>query len=217
MDPISLCRFDGLKKTHPAIYELKSLEELVEFFTSKEPPTVKKEERNDFFSMVAYKPDTKRAKENVETLSAVVLDFDNTEDGQLKLPEFIEQLKQLDLIYLYYTTWSHTEARHRWRLILPFAKAIEPNFWPEVHARVLNLLGDPVGLDKAASKGVSRMWIMPCIAEGGVYEVGYEIAGKFLDPHTLPPTAKTTLPVVIPSEYRENTPEGEFHLINDNR
>jgi hypothetical protein len=49
MDPINICRFDGLTKTHPAIYELKSLEELVEFFTSKEPPTVKKEERNDFF------------------------------------------------------------------------------------------------------------------------------------------------------------------------
>ena len=214
MDPISLCRFDGLKKTHPAIYELKSLEELVEFFTSMEPPTVKKEERNDFFSMVAYKPDTKRAKENVETLSAVVLDFDNTEDGQLKLPEFIEQLKQLDLIYLYYTTWSHTEARHRWRLILPFAKAIEPNFWPEVHARVLNLLGNPIGLDKSASKDVARMWIMPCIAEGGVYEVGYEIAGKFLDPHTLPPTAKTTLPVVIPSEYRETTQEEIREALN---
>ncbi len=214
MDPISLCRFDGLTKTHPAIYELKSLEELVEFFTSKEPPTVKKEERNDFFSMVAYKPDTTRSKENVEALSAIVLDFDNTDDGQLKLPEFIEQLKQLGIIYLYYTTWSHTEVRHRWRLILPFAKAVEPNFWLEAHARIIILLGDPVGLDKAASKGVSRMWIMPCKSEGGAYEVGYEITGKFLDPHTLPPTAKTTLPVVIPSEYREATQEDIREALN---
>ena len=92
MDPISLCRFDGLTKTHPAIYELKSLEEMVEFFTAKEPPTVKKEERNDLFSLVAYKPDTTRNKQNVKALSAMVLDFDNTKDGQLKLPEFIEQL-----------------------------------------------------------------------------------------------------------------------------
>ena len=214
MDPISVCRFDGLTKTHPAIYELKSLEELVELFTSKEPPTVKKEERNDFFSMVAYKPDTTRSKENVEALSAIVLDFDNTEDGQLKLPEFIEQLKQLDLIYLYYTTWSHTEARHRWRLILPFEKAIAANFWLETHARIINLLGNPVGLDKAASKGVSRMWIMPCKSEGGVYEVGYEIAGNFLAPHTLPPTAKITLPVVIPSEYRETTQEDIREALN---
>jgi hypothetical protein len=214
MDPINICRFDGLTKTHPAIYELKSLEELVEFFTSKEPPTVKKEERNDFFSMVAYKPDTTRAKENVKALSAMVLDFDNTEDGQLKLPKFIEQLKQLDLIYLYYTTWSHTELRHRWRLILPFAKAIEPNFWPEAHARIINLLGNPIGLDKSASKDVSRMWIMPCKSEGGAYEVGYEIAGKFLDPHTLPPTAKTTLPLVIPSEYRETTSEDIREALN---
>ncbi len=215
MNPISLCRFDGFKKIHPAIYELKSLEELVELFTSKEPPTVTKEQRNDFFSMVAYKPDTTRAKRNVESLSAIVLDFDNTKDGQLKLPEFIEQLKQLDLIYLYYTTWSHTEARHRWRLILPFAKAIEPNFWPEAHARTINLLGNPIGLDVTASKDIAKMWIMPCKAEGGAYEVGYEMAGKFLDPHKLLQTAKTTLPVVIiPSEYQSTTPEDICEALN---
>ncbi len=214
MDPISLCRFDGLTKTHPAIYELKSLEEMVEFFTAKEPPTVKKEERNDLFSLVAYKPDTTRNKQNVKALSAMVLDFDNTKDGQLKLPEFIEQLKQLGLIYLYYTTWSHTEAKHRWRLILPFAKAVEPNFWLEAHARVLNLLGNPIGLDETASKDVARMWYMPCIAEGEAYEVGYEIAGKFLDPHTLPQTAKTILPVTIPSEYRETTSGDIYEALN---
>ena len=214
MDPISLCRFDGLTKTHPAIYELKSLEEMVEFFTAKEPPTVKKEERNDLFSLVAYKPDTTRNKQNVKALSAMVLDFDNTKDGQLKLPEFIEQLKQLGLIYLYYTTWSHTEAKHRWRLILPFAKAVESNFWLEAHARVLNLLGNPIGLDETASKDVARMWYMPCIAEGEAYEVGYEITGKFLDPHTLPPTAKTTLPVVIPSEYSQSTSEDIREALN---
>jgi hypothetical protein len=214
MDPISICRFDGFKKIHPAIYELKSLEELVELFTSKEPPTVTKEQRNDFFSMVTYKPDTTRAKENVEALSAIVLDFDNTKDGQLKLPEFIEQLKQLGLIYLYYTTWSHTELRHRWRLILPFAKAIDPNFWPEAHARTINLLGNPIGLDVAASKDVSKMWIMPCKAEGGAYEVGYEMAGKFLDPHKLPQTAKITLPVVISSEYPPTTPENVRELLS---
>jgi hypothetical protein len=214
MDPISICRFDGLTKTHPAIYELKSLEELVKFFTSKEPPTVKKEQRNDFFSMVAYKPDTTRAKKNIEILSALVLDFDNTKDGQLKLPEFTLQLKQLGLIYLYYTTWSHTELRHRWRLILPFEKPIEPNFWHETHARVLNLLGNPVGLDEAASKDMARMWIMPCKAKGGAYEVGYEIGGKFLDPHTLPQIAKTTLPVVIPSEFHQSTPEDIREALN---
>ncbi len=205
MNPISICRFDGITSTQPAFSELKSLEELVEFFTSKEPPTVKKEQRNELFSMVAYKPGTTRGKENVEALSGVVLDFDNTKDGQLKLPEFIEQLKQLDLIYLYYTTWSHTEVRHRWRLILPFEKAIAANFWREAHARVLKLLGNPVGLDEAASKDVARMWIMPCKAEGGAYEVGYEIGGKFLDPHTLPPTLKPT-PPIVPSQYYETAP-----------
>ncbi len=214
MDPISICRFDCITSTQPAVCKLTSLAQLVEFFTSKEPPTVKKEQRNQLFSMVAYKPGTRRSKENVETLSAIVLDFDNTEDGQLKLPEFIEQLKQLGLIYLYYTTWSHTQVRHRWRLILPFEKAIAANFWREAHARVLKLLGNPVGLDKAASKDMARMWIMPCKAEGGAYEVGYDIAGKFLAPHTLPQTAKTILPLVIQSEFHESTPSDICDALN---
>lgn len=205
MNPISICRFDCITSTQPVVYELKSLEQLVEFFTSKEPPTVKKEQRNELFSMVAYKPGTTRAKGNVEALSAMVLDFDNTKDGQLKLPEFIAQLKKLGLIYLYYTTWSHTEVRHRWRLILTFEKAIAANFWREAHSRVLKLLGNPVGLDEAASKDMARMWIMPCKVEGGAYEVSYSLTGKFLDPHKLPPTAKTTLPVALPSEFHQTT------------
>lgn len=213
MNPISICQFDRLKGIHPVRHELESLEQFIEFFTFT-PPTVKKNQRGPFFSMAIYKPDTTRAKENVEALSALVLDFDNTEDGQLKLPEFILQLQQLKLIYLYYTTWSHTEVRHRWRLILPFEKAIATNFWHEAHSRVLKLLGNLVGIDEAASRDVARMWIMPCKAADHPYEMGYEIDGKFLDPHSLPPTAKITLPVVIPSEFHQTTPEDIREALN---
>lgn len=204
MNPISICKFDRLTSTDPYNHEL-SLEQLVEFFTYREPPTVTKEQRGPLFSMVAYKPDTVRGKENVEVLSCIVLDFDNTKDGQLKLPDFIKQLKQLDLIYLYYTTWSHTEARHRWRLILPFEKAVAAHLWRDVHNRVLKLLGNPMGLDEAASRDIARMWFMPCKAANSPYDVGYSLHGKFLDPHTLPPMPQTTLPVVIPSESPEAT------------
>jgi len=214
MNPISICRFDGLTKTKPVIYELKSLEELVEFFTLKEPPTVKKDQRSDFFSMAIYKPGATRARKNVEALSGLVLDFDNTEDGQLTLPAFTHQLKQLGLIYLYYTTWSHTALRHRWRLILPFEKALAAPFWCETHRRVLKLLGYPLGIDESASKDVSRMWIMPCKAEGGSYEVGHQTNGKFLDPHTLPPTAKKTFPQVMPSAFHQTTPEDILDALN---
>lgn len=213
MNPISICQFDSLKSIQPVRHELESLERFVEFFTFT-PPTVKKNQRGPFFSMAIYKPDTTRAKENVEVLSGIVLDFDNTEDGQLKLPEFTLQLKQLGLIYLYYTTWSHTKVRHRWRLILPFEKAIATNFWHEAHSRVLKLLGNPVGIDEAASRDVARMWIMPCKAEGEAYEIGYEIDGHFLDPDKLPPTAKITLPVEIPSEFYQTTPEDIYEALN---
>lgn len=213
MQPISICKFDSLKSIQPVTYELENLERFIEFFAFT-PPTVKKHQRGPFFSMAIYKPGTTRAKANVEALSGLVLDFDNTEDGQLKLPEFLLQLQQLKLIYLYYTTWSHTEVRHRWRLILPFAKAISTNFWHEVHARVLTLLRNPLGIDEAASRDVARMWVMPCKAADHPYEIGYEIDGEFLDPHSLPPVAKTTLPVIMPTDAYENTPEDIREALN---
>ncbi|MEI6188082.1 MAG: PriCT-2 domain-containing protein, partial [Alphaproteobacteria bacterium] len=210
MNHISICRFNGLTGVEPFVYALNDLKQFVGFFTLKEPPTVKKEERREFFSMAIYKPDTTRAKGNVKALSGMVLDFDNTEDGSVRLPEFMATLKTLDLVYLYYTTWSHSSVRHRWRLILPFAKTVEVNFWPEAHSRVLKLLGNPVGIDEAASRDVARMWIMPCKATGQPYEIGYQISGNFLDPQTLPPSpspvAKCLTPANPVSEFATMTP-----------
>ena len=210
MNPISICRFNGLTGVEPFVYALNDLKQFVEFFTLKEPPTVKKEERREFFSMAIFKPGTTRCKQNVKALSGMVLDFDNTEDCRVRLPEFMATLKTLDLIYLYYTTWSHSELRHRWRLILPFAKAVEVNFWPEVHSRVLKLLGNPVGIDETASRDVARMWIMPCKAVGQPYEIGYQTTGKLLNPHTLPPSPSPVtkcLTLVNPaSEFAAMTP-----------
>ena len=199
MNPISICRFNGLTGVKPFVYTLNDLKQFVGFFTLKEPPTVKKEERREFFSMAIFNPGTTRCKQNVKALSGMVLDFDNTEDGRVRLPEFIAVLKALDIISLYYTTWSHTDVRHRWRLILPFAKAVEVNFWPEAHSRVLKLLGNSVGIDEAASRDVARMWIMPCKAVGQPYEIGYQITGKFLNPHTLPLLSLSASPSPVSS------------------
>ncbi len=207
MNPISICRFNGLTGVEPYVHLLDDLEQLVEFFTIKGPPTVKKEERSEFFSMAMFRDGTTRAKQNVESLSGLVLDFDNTEAGWIPLPEFILQLEQLGLVYLYYTTWSHTEVHHRWRLVLPFETPVAVDFWPEAHSRVLTLLGNPVGIDTAASRDVARMWIMPCKAAGGAYQIGYQTTGKFLNPHTLPPTLKQTSPVYLPSEFPKTTPD----------
>lgn len=197
---IPICRFNGIKDIIPATFHLNDVNQLVGFFTENEPRTVKKEERNVLFSMAIYKPGTTRKVKNVESLSGMVFDFD---EPKILLPDFIKKLNQLDLIYLIYTTWSHTETQHRWRLIFPFEKPVSADFWYEAHPRVLNLLGNPDGMDESASKDVARMWYMPYKAAEQPYEISYELSGKFLDPSTLPPTAKPDLP--IPSEYPPTT------------
>lgn len=185
---ISICLFDSLKSTLPALYGV-DLKGLVDLF-DRQPKVVSKEQRGPFFSMAIYKPDTRRAKENVEALSGLVLDIDNTEDGQIKLQDFLFQLRSLKLIHLYYTTWSHSQDRHRFRCIFPFKKPLPTSFWQDAHERVLNALGNSQGVDEAASRDVSRMWIMPCKREGGLFEFGYDLAGQFLDPNALTPVPK---------------------------
>ncbi len=69
------------------------------------------------------------------------------------------------------------------------------------------MLGNPVGIDLAASRDVARMWIIPCKAEGGAYQIGYQTAGRFLNPHTLPPTLKQTPLVCLALEFPKTTPD----------
>lgn len=216
MQPIKICRFHGFTDVTPHVELCHNLEQFMAFFTA-EPPTLKKMERCEFFSLVIFKPGTTRCKQNVTALSGIVLDFDNTTHAYLPLPEFVQSLKKLGVIYLYYTTWSHTEAHHRWRLVLPFANPVEAKLWSHVHTYVLQLLGNPSGIDTAASMDVARMWIMPCKAPRQPYAIGYQTNGNFLDSQKLlsAPSAVSTLPTlpsVTPTlpQMAEDTNAAEF-------
>ena len=87
MHPIKICRFHGYTDVEPRIELCHNLEQLKAFFTA-EPPTLKKTERCEFFSMAIFKSGTTRCKQNVTALSGIVLDFDNTTDAYFPLPKF---------------------------------------------------------------------------------------------------------------------------------
>ena len=196
----------------PIVYEWP-LNDFAQFFES--PQIVEeKSQRGCLFSMAIYKENTKRSTENVVSLTAATFDFDNTKNSDLKLPEFLQKLKSLNLIYIYYTTWSHTPERHRWRVIFPFATPVSIESWLDLHQRIIDLLGGGTGLDTGSSKDVSRMWYTPCKRVDQPYEFGFCLEGKFLDPYTLPQTAKEPSPPMIASKHRDTSSERVYEALN---
>lgn len=209
---ISFCKFQNVHDTTPMVYEWP----LTDFFDSLETPQIveEKSQRGELFSMAIYKENAQREKDNVVSLTAATFDFDNTEDGLLNLQEFLQKLKSLHLIHVYYTTWSHTPERHRWRVIFPFATPVSIENWLDLHQRIIDLLGGDTGLDQKASKDVARMWYMPCKRVAEPYEFGFCLEGKFLDPHTLPQTAKEPLSGMIASKHRDTSSERVYEALN---
>ena len=209
---ISFCKFQNVHDNIPMVYEWP----LNDFAQSFSLPQIveEKSQRGCLFSMAIYKENAQRGSTNVVSLTAATFDFDNTKNSDLKLPEFLQKLKSLNLIYIYYTTWSHTPERHRWRVIFPFATPVSIESWLDLHQRIIELLGGDTGLDTGSSKDVSRMWYSPCKRVAQPYEFGFCLEGKFLDPHTLPQTAKTIQSGMIATKHRDTSPKRMYEALN---
>ena len=64
-----------------------------------------------------YRPGTiRRCTENLVGLHGLVLDFDN----HLTIDQAIQQVEGLE--YVIYTTFNHSEAKHKFRIVIPFTR-----------------------------------------------------------------------------------------------
>jgi hypothetical protein len=68
-------------------------------------------------------PVVHRCNEGVERLSMVVLDIDHA-------PLDIAHLKQLGVLWIAFTTWSHSESDPRGRVIVPLSRDVPSDAWP---------------------------------------------------------------------------------------
>jgi Primase C terminal 2 (PriCT-2)/Protein of unknown function (DUF3987) len=190
---------------------------LLDFAESMRNPTIvdKKEKRAELLSMNIYKENTQRGKVNVISLTAATFDFDNTQNVKIKLTDFLQKLKSLNLVHIYYSTWSNTAECNRWRVIFPFSTPVPAENWPDdLHNRIVDLLGGETGLDTASSKDVARMWFAPCKRADQPYEFGFCMDGEFLDPHTLPQTAETISTATIITEHTNTLSERVYEALN---
>lgn len=111
------------------------------------------------FNLSSYRTG-QRSQQDISAAHGVILDFDN-EDGSTEDPEiFANELEGLS--WLYYTTYSHTESRPKFRVVLPFSRGISLAAIKEEGERVLAMLGHPGGVDPSTFDP-SRFFYLPCV------------------------------------------------------
>ncbi|MGI8924873.1 MAG: DNA primase family protein [Fimbriimonadales bacterium] len=120
-----------------------------------------------------------RSAKNVESISCLVLDFD---DGAT--PEHFEDAWE-GLERVCHTTYNHTADHPRWRVIFPLSSPVPASEWPAVWRKLAVALGGNEGDE--ACKDASRFYFLPgCPPERlGIAHCDY-YPGEPLDPATYP-------------------------------
>lgn len=109
------------------------------------------------WSPTKYTPGAKRNAASVLEVSALVLDYDGTDDLTNAA------VRWMDWPFVAHTTWSHgTKPGHRFRIVLPLARPVPGHAWGRVFAWARER--DPY-IDKSC-KDPSRMWLLPFQREG---------------------------------------------------
>ncbi len=127
------------------------------------------------WSPTLYPDGAERHNDEVEALSAMVLDY----DGDVTLEEASSDWR--DTFHVVHTTWSHTAERHKFRLVLPFAHLVAARDYD----RVFDWAGArAAGFDPTA-RSVSRAYALPVVSGPNAPHVFYTRPGALLHPGAL--------------------------------
>ncbi len=129
-----------------------SLDELPALFTTH---TTRADKEGPLFSPALYHPRKQRKAENVEAVSCLVFDFDGDADPL----EITRQLDEQGLCYTIYTTWSHTRAAPKFRIVIPLAAPVAGEQWQSFYRRAAIHYGQ--GKADPKCKDASRIFYLP--------------------------------------------------------
>jgi len=153
--------FEAVKKTSGK-RGCKAWAELFETPTFKTPSEFAEKKMIGGWSPALFKGD-KRNKGNVESVTALVLDY----DAKLTNTTVAEAAELWgDYAGAIHTTWSSTPERPCFRVILPFTRPVTPEEYPAVWTWARNQ-ASAVGhqLDEQ-TKDASRLWFLPGVRPG---------------------------------------------------
>ncbi len=138
-----------------------------------------------------------RSAENVEMVSAMVLDYDGTSTIEAAAEVWAEYYG------LIHTTRKHTPGAHRFRVILPLGRRVTPAEHAAMWPRIMELSG---GKLDTQTKDASRFWFTPGTAKPQHFQA-LRLTGQPMDPDLILelPAAKPPQPKLALVPYRPNT------------
>ena len=181
---------DGFTSVKPKEGCVKHMAQLERMF--KKPPT----RANTFqkkhlpcWSPSLYKKGTTRKNANVEKLTALVYDFDST----TVVPNLVaKRLRKEKRAFALYTTWSHTKANPRFRLVLFTSRPILPIEFKSLWENGLSLIRYVDGVDRQC-RDLARHYALPVRRLGSEEYVGdFDVSGQPVDVDKLAVLPKTT-------------------------
>ena len=136
-----------------------------------------------------FEPDKPRGTKAAQEVLLLILDIDNaTTGGQGEKPvrtqDAVQALEAAGIMAYVVTSYSHTPALHRFRVIIPLQSPVAAKDWPRFALAAIRHLGlTPLehGIDLKALKDVAHVYFVPSCPVGGKTEF-FQVDGEILKP-----------------------------------
>lgn len=171
---ITVAFFDRATDNIPKLSDLDRAD-LIELLTRHDERPTKD---GPLFSPTIYRPGTTRANENVVAITLLVCDVD---DGW-PIAEAVSLIEGLGLEHILYTTYSHSPAKPKYRVVLFPRVPVPANEWAMTWAGLAELFRGHID---PGTKDLSRIFYLPSCPPGAPHEVRTG-KGRALDPQELP-------------------------------
>ncbi|MBR0847113.1 PriCT-2 domain-containing protein [Bradyrhizobium diazoefficiens] len=131
-----------------------------------------------------------RHNENTEAISGIELDYDKE---QVSFEMALQHLQRLNCHALIYTSPSHTDAKPRWRILMPLSREYHPDF-RQIMVRRMDFWFGGNGFFDASSKTLSQAFYFgncdQCVVVRGQYFVDLREELRCYDKRKSVPTAE---------------------------
>ena len=128
-----------------------------------------------------------RLKENAREVCALVLDYDDGADPM----EATRQLDESGVCYILYTTHNHTPDKPKFRIVIPLARSVRGEVWPDFYPRAARFFGQ--GKTDEKCKDASRLYYLPAHPKNRAGDAfSFYFPGDLLDPDDVPSDATPT-------------------------
>jgi hypothetical protein len=165
--------FFNSKKDNKPKQQLMSWEDVVKRLSQA---SIRQSKDGELFCAATFTG--RRAKENATEACMLVLDYDHDADIRQELQVWREH----GYTFIVYTTHSHTEKEHRFRVIIPLAAPIPAAQFPFLWQWAFALSGGKI--DRAASD-ISRIFYTPAVRDKDAAWFFESVEGSLLDWRTL--------------------------------